>query len=127
MFLPVGVDFPFVTVVLIILVCQVDDFDGLLRNLPNVPAKKRGKRCTQLLTSGLTGVEKAELSVQRAQERLQREQVKAAQPKPKRVTMTADEAALWEQFKAAQDVNQLGADLQNVQLDNVEVSAAQHI
>ena len=81
MFLSVGVDFPFVTVVTIILVCQVDDFDGLLRNLPVVPAKKRGKRCTQLLTSGMTPVEKAELSVQRAQERLVAVQLKATQPK----------------------------------------------
>ena len=104
----------------------MDDFDGLLRNLPTVPAKKRGKRCTQLLGSGLTPVEKAELSVQRAQERLVAVQLKATQPKKQRVTMTAQEAALWEQFKAAQDVNQLGAALQNVQLgngNNVEVSA----
>ena len=60
---------------------QVDDFDGLLRNLPTVPAKKRGKRCTMLLTGGMTAVEKAELNVQRAHERLQKEQVKATQPK----------------------------------------------
>ena len=60
---------------------QVDDFDGLLRNLPTVPAKKRGKRCTMLITGGMTAVEKAELNVQRAQERLQKEQVKATQPK----------------------------------------------
>ena len=95
-----------------------------------LPAKKRGKRCTQLLTSGMNAVEKAELQVQRAQERLQMVQLKAAEPKKTRVSMTQEEADLFEQFKAARNVNQLGAAMQNVQLGNghnMEVSAAHHI
>ena len=80
----------------------MDDFDGLLHNLPTVPAKKRGKRCTQLLTSGMTAVEKAELQVQRAQERLKDAKVKASKPKMQRVNITQEELALWEQFKNGQ-------------------------
>ena len=102
----------------------------MLRNMPVVPVKKRGKRCTALLTGGMTAVEKAELNVQRAQERLQVVKLKAAEPKKTRVTMTQEEADLFEQFKAARNVNQLGVAMQNVQLGNghnMEVSAASQI
>ena len=81
---------------------MLDDPDGFLRNLPTVPAKKRGKRCTQLLTSTLTAVENAEMRVERARQQLAEAQVRAAQPKRQKVSMTEEEVAIWEQFKQQQ-------------------------